>query len=149
MDKFFALFTIKALPIKASMGIVGSLIIGQLGGWGMDMQTLFVFMIVDYLSGVAIAIGWKESNKSNNGRFSSTAGFRGLSKKSFMLFGVWMASQVDLIGGVDFIRTGYIIMLCINEFGSIGENFAIMGVPMPEQVTAIFDVLQNNNKSDQ
>lgn len=129
--------------IKVTLGVVAACIVQQLGGWGAALQTLIIFMIIDYASGVAVAVFFKKSLKSEQGGFNSSVGLRGIIKKAFMLMGVWMAHQIDVIGGVDFVRTAYIVMLCVNEFGSIGENFGIMGVPMPKEAKKVFDVLQN------
>ncbi|MGH0053397.1 MAG: phage holin family protein [Sphaerochaetaceae bacterium] len=143
MEQIFTGFS-----IKVGLGVVGAVIANALGGWSTAMQTLLVFMVIDYASGLAVALFYQGSNKTETGGFSSTAGLKGLMKKAFMLMGVWMAHQVDVVSGLDYIRTAYIIMLCVNEFGSIGENFGIMGVPMPEYVTEAFEVLQNRNKTD-
>lgn len=139
----------EGFSIKVIFGIIGAAIVGALGGWSMDLQTLFVFMVVDYGTGLLIAIWWKDSPKSTTGGFNSAAGARGLIKKGVMLAGVLMAHQIDLLGQTNYIRAGYIIALCVNELGSIGENFGIMGVPMPQQLLNILDVLQNNNAKEE
>ena len=53
------------------VGTVGSFIVELFGGWGEDMQSLLIFMGIDFLLGLAIAAIWKKSGKSETGALSS------------------------------------------------------------------------------
>lgn len=128
--------------IKLTIGILGSIIANALGGWDYALQTLVVFMIVDYVSGVAVAIFFRKSEKSQTGGFNSNTGFVGLLKKMFILLAVWMANQVDLMAGdQSLVRLAVIIMYLANELGSITENYGLMGLPMPDAIKKAIDVL--------
>ena len=50
--------------ICTSVGIVGSMIVSLLGGWDVPMQALIICMIIDYMSGLAVAGIFQKSKKS-------------------------------------------------------------------------------------
>ena len=53
--------------ICATLGMLGSLIAGAFGGWDGAFITLLIFMAVDYLSGLAVALVFKkDSPRSEN-----------------------------------------------------------------------------------
>ncbi|MBW8380966.1 MAG: phage holin family protein, partial [Youngiibacter sp.] len=37
------------------IGVVGSMVANSLGGWDTALQTLMIFMAIDYLSGIIVA----------------------------------------------------------------------------------------------
>jgi len=137
----------KEIALKTILGSVGSTIALCLGGWDMALQTLVAFMTIDYLTGLYIAVVLKKSNKSECGAFNSSVGFRGLAKKGVMLLMVYMATRLELSLNIQsgFVRNTVIIALTINEFGSISENFAIIGVPMPKALMQAIDILKKKD----
>ena len=66
------------------VGSIGGAIAYVLGGWDNSIQTLLVFMLIDYLTGIALAV-LNKSTKTKDGGLSSKAGFRGIFKKAGML----------------------------------------------------------------
>ena len=50
-----ALETIKGNGILVGIGAVGSVIANALGGWDTALQTLIIFMAVDYITGLLVA----------------------------------------------------------------------------------------------
>ena len=127
----------------AAVGSVGGFIVRLLGGWGEDMTTLLIFMGVDFLLGLAIAAIWKKSGKSETGALNSWSAWVGLIRKGASLLVVLIGNRLDIMLGLDYIRTAIIIAFCADELISIVENLGIMGVPLPAVVTKAIDVLKS------
>ena len=83
-----------------------------------------------------------KSPKSENGTLESRAGFKGLCRKGMMLFYVLIAARLDLLLGTDYVRDAVCIGFIANELLSIVENAGLMGLPMPEAITKVIDVLK-------
>ena len=60
------------------IGLVGSLIASQFGGWDAALSTLVLFMAVDYVTGLVGAGVFHASPKSKIGALESRAGWKGL-----------------------------------------------------------------------
>ena len=127
----------------AAVGSVGGFIVRLLGGWGEDMTTLLIFMGVDFLLGLAIAAIWKKSGKSETGALNSWSAWVGLIRKGASLLVVLIGNRLDIMLGLDYIRTAIIIAFCADELISIVENLGIMGVPLPAVVAKAIDVLKS------
>ena len=132
--------------ICAAAGIVGALVVSFLGGWDTALQTLVVFMAIDYVTGIIVAAVFKASSKSENGGLDSGVGIKGLLRKLAMLCGVTMAYYLDKVAGTDFVRDATCLAFVCNEGLSIIENFGLMGVPIPAPIRNAIDVLMHNDK---
>jgi len=132
--------------ICAVAGIVGALVASFLGGWDTALQTLVVFMAIDYMTGIIVAAVFKASSKSENGGLDSGVGLKGLLRKLAMLCGVTMAYYLDKVAGTDFVRDATCLAFVCNEGLSIIENFGLMGVPIPAPIRNAIDVLMHNDK---
>lgn len=130
----------------AGIGAVGSAIAAALGGWDTALQTLLIFMGVDYLSGLVLAGVFHKSNKSESGSLESLAGWKGLARKCGTLLLVLIAHMLDLLTGTEFIRDAVILFFVSNEALSIIENAGLMGVPIPKVLSDAIEVL--NRKGD-
>lgn len=136
------------IGICTVLGAVGSFIASLFGGWSMDFQTLLLFMVVDYASGLILAGVFKKSEKTKSGALSSNVGFKGLCKKIGILFCVLIAYRLDISIGTAYIRTAVIIAFIANEAVSIVENVGLMGVPIPPAILKAIDVLKNKKGND-
>lgn len=132
--------------VVAGIGIIGSFISTMLGGWDTGLATLCILMAVDYITGWIVAGVFKNSEKSESGGLSSTAGFKGLAKKGVMLLFVLVAYRLDLTVGSTYIRDAVIIAFIANEVISITENAGLMGIPIPAVIIKAIDVLKNDDK---
>lgn len=130
--------------VVAGIGMTGSFISTLLGGWDTGLATLCILMAVDYITGWIVAGVFKNSEKSESGGLSSTAGFKGLAKKGVMLLFVLMAYRLDLTVGSTYIRDAVIIAFIANEVISITENAGLMGIPIPAVIIKAIDVLKND-----
>ena len=115
-------------------GSIGSLLSFLLGGFDSVMIALLIFMVIDFLSGLILAIVFKKSKKTESGRLSSQAGILGLTKKIFILFLVAVSTQLDIILGTTFIRDGTVIGFISMEGISIVENASLAGLPIPRVI---------------
>jgi toxin secretion/phage lysis holin len=137
--------TIKT-TVLGVLGIVGSVIAKYLGGWDAALQTLIIFMAVDYFTGMLVAAVFHKSEKTVNGRLDSRAGFKGLCRKGMTLVMVLVGSLLDGLSGTDVIRNAVVIAYCINEAVSIVENAGIMGLPIPSIIRKALEILQNKTE---
>lgn len=122
--------TIKSI-ICAVAGAMGSMATYLIGGWTKDLQTLCLFMVIDFLTGIAVAFFFQKSNKTENGALSSQASLKGLCKKIMILVFVLVAHWLDMFMNAQFIRSGVIIAFIVNELISIVENAGLMGITAP------------------
>lgn len=129
----------------AALGILGGAISAAFGGWDNSLKALVIFMAVDYVSGLVVAGVFHSSNKSANGALESRAGFKGLLRKFAVLTVVFVACQIDILLGTNFVRDAVVIGFAVNEALSILENAALMGVPIPPVILKSLDVLKKQN----
>lgn len=134
--------------ICAALGMLGSIIAGAFGGWDGAFITLLIFMAVDYISGLAVALVFRRSPKTKSGGGSSRVGWKGLCRKGMTLLIVLVAYRLDLILGVNYIRDTVMIGFIANETISITENAGLMGVPLPKVIQRAIDVLNDKTEKE-
>ena len=120
------------------------IIFTALGGWlgwflgGFDglLYALVAFVVVDYITGVMCAIVDKN--------LSSSVGFKGICKKVLIFILVGVANIVDkqIIGNGSAIRTAVIFFYLSNEGISILENTALIGLPVPQKLRDVLELLK-------
>ena len=130
------------------IGVVGSFIAQLFGGWSMDLRTLCIFIVVDYITGLIVAGVFHTSQKSESGALNSNVGFKGLCKKIGILLCVLIAHRLDISIGTEYIRTAVIIAFMVNETVSIIENIGLMGVPVPPTILKAIDILKNKKDGE-
>ena len=124
------------------LGVVGGAISSYLGGWDTALQTLIIFMALDYITGLMVAGIFHKSDKTPGGGLESRAGFKGLCRKGMVLLIVLVACRLDLLTGTDFIRDSCVVAFVVNEAISIIENAGLMGVPIPAVITRTLEALK-------
>ena len=60
------------------------------------------------------------------------------------LFYVLVATQLDSLLGIDYVREAVCIGFIANEALSIVENAGLMGIPLPEGIKRAVDVLKTS-----
>ena len=118
--------------IKA-LAACGGAVAGALGGWDATLKVLVVMMLVDYVSGLLVAVMGK-SNKTEYGGLSSKVGFIGLAKKGLMLLVVLVATVLDEAMGAAVCRDAACWFYIANEGLSLLENMSLAGVPFPAKM---------------
>ena len=128
------------------IGVLGSPLTSLFGGWDDAIVTLLIFMAVDYITGLIVAGVFHASNKSPNGSLESRAGWKGLCRKGVTLLVVLVATRLDMAIGTHYIRDAVVIAFVANEALSIIENAGLMGIPIPEVIIRMIDVLKKHSE---
>ena len=129
--------------LSTYIGNLGSIIASLLGGWDMALQTLIIFMTIDYVTGLMVAGIFNKSTKTKHGALESVAGCKGLWRKCVAVLIVLIACRLDLLTGANLIRDAVVIAYCTNEAISIIENAGLMGVPIPTRLTKAIEALKS------
>ena len=122
-------------------GLISTFVIHYLGGWDFALQTLVMFIVIDYVTGMYVAGILHKSPKTKSGGLSSEKGFHGIIKKIMLLVFVAIMYRLDLFFNIDYLRNGTIVAYCVNELISIIENAGLMGVYVPDIVKRGIDLL--------
>ena len=125
---------------QLTLSVLGGIILSALGGYDMWLHVLIAFVVVDYISGVAVGI--------KTGKVSSRTGFYGLLKKMFIFSVVYMANLVDSATGAETFRNAAVLFYAANEGISILENLGSLGVKYPEKIMYIFEQLKKDGDKD-
>ena len=112
---------------------------GLLTRMPMALRLLVLLMVLDYLSGVGVALLGK-SPKSEGGALSSRAGFVGLARKAMILVIVLLAAVLDQLTGSAACTGAATMFYIVNESLSILENAVLLGVPVPQRLRQTLDV---------
>ncbi len=131
--------------------VVGGVITALLGGWDAMLKVLAIFVVADYITGVAAA--WVQK------KLNSQIGARGIVKKVFIFFVIMVAAQIDVLlalatAGIPgfpalpaLCRSLAICFYIANEGLSILENASEAGVPIPASLKDALEQLRR--KGDQ
>lgn len=120
--------------IKTILTFLVSTIGYFLGGFDTMMTTLLVFMGIDYISGVAVAI--------KNKKLCSKIGFNGILRKLVILLLVGACNLLGIAIGIEELRYIAIAFYLANEGLSIIENASKLGIPIPEKLKEILSQLK-------
>lgn len=128
--------------IQMIFAAIGGYIGWFLGGVDGFMYALITFVIIDYLTGLMVAVLEK--------KLSSEVGFRGIFKKVliFVFVGIGNIVDVHLIKNGSAIRTATIFFYISNEGISIIENSAKIGLPVPKRLQDILAQLNKEEKNE-
>ena len=107
------------------------------------MYALIAFMVLDYLSGVLVAVAQKE--------LSSKVGFKGIAKKVIILALVAVGHIIDthILGGGAVCRSAVLGFYIANEGISILENAAELGLPLPKKLVSVLKQLKDKEDKDE
>ena len=129
------------------VGALGGAVTSFFGGWDAALQTLVIFMAIDYITGLIVAGVFHKSPKSTSGALESRAGWKGLCRKGETLLIVLVACRLDAVMGTSLVRDAVVIGFICNETISIIENAGLMGLPIPAAITKAVDVLKQRSES--
>ena len=127
--------------ILTFLGAVFGMIVSFLGGFTYAVKALLTFMTIDYITGIMVAMFFKNSTKTKSGSLQSIAGFKGICKKVCILFAVGISLKLDILLNVNFIHHAVTCAYCVNEVISITENLGLMGLYIPKPLKDAIDVL--------
>lgn len=128
--------------IQLTITAIGGYLGYVLGGCDGFLYALITFMVMDYITGVMLAIVDR--------RLSSKIGFRGIFKKIliFVMVSVGYVLDSKIIGNGSAIRTAVIFFYISNEGISILENSSKLGLPIPEKLKLIMDQVGKEGKNN-
>ena len=132
--------------ICTAIGLIGGAIAALFGGWDTALQTLVIFMAIDYITGLVVAGVFHASPKSRTGALESRAGWKGLIRKGETLLIVLVACRLDAVMATSFVRDAVVIGFICNETISIVENAGLMGLPIPAALTKAVDILKQRSE---
>ncbi|WP_439950904.1 phage holin family protein [Desulfolucanica intricata] len=125
---------------KIMLVLLGGVLGWLLGGFDSLAYALIAFVVIDYFTGVLLAIYEK--------KVSSTIGFKGIYKKVLIFALISLGNIIDqyIIGSGSSLRTMLILFYLSNEGISILENAAKMEVPFPQKLKDILQQISNTDK---
>ncbi len=128
------LWNVTQCAIAAMGGAIGSV----LGGWDGFLYALILFVVIDYVSGVFVAV--------SKGELSSEVGFRGIAKKVLLFFLVAVANSIDrhVLQTGEVVRTAVIFFYLSNEGVSILENATALGLPVPAKLRKVLEQIKED-----
>lgn len=129
--------------LKAAAAALGGVAAYLWGPWDALIIALVVFVILDYITGIAKAAICRE--------LSSKAGFHGLLKKVAIFVLVAIGTVMDSVipAANHAIRSAVIMFYIANEGLSILENAGEIGLPMPEALrTALKKLSEPGEKKE-
>ena len=123
--------------IQIIFSAIGGMVGWYLGGVDGFMYALITFVIIDYITGLMVAV--------LEHKLSSEVGFRGIFKKVliFTMVGIGNMIDVHLLGNGSAIRTAVIFFYVSNEGISIVENAAKIGLPVPKKLLDVLEQIKS------
>lgn len=111
---------------------IGGYIGRFLGGFDGALYALVAFIVIDYITGIMVAILEK--------KLSSNIGFKGIFKKVliFTFVGIGHIVDIYILQNGSAVRTAVMFFYLSNEGLSILENATKIGLPVPEKLKAVF-----------
>ena len=120
---------------KIIVAAIGTGITWLFGTWDTDLIVLVCFMALDYATGVLRA--WI------NKEVSSDIGLKGIARKTVIFIVLIVAVLLDRL-----LNTGTWVFYIANEGISLLENFAGLGLPIPEKLKDALIQLKDGEKKE-
>ena len=139
-----------ALAISAVGGFIASLV----GGFDALIYTLVLFMVIDIVLGIGMAIYKHQSKKTETGRYSSEALYKGITRKFLSFLVIVIAVALDNLTGlyimagdtqITVLRSVVCLFYILYEASSILENLALLHVPLPKKLLDMLEVMKKSN----
>lgn len=128
--------------IQYASAVMGGFVGWFLGGFDGFLYALLAFVIIDYLTGIMVAVLEK--------KLSSEVGFRGIFKKVliFCLVAIGHIIDTQVIKSGSVLRTAVIFFYLSNEGISVLENVALIGLPVPQKLKDVLGQLREEKNSE-
>ena len=124
----------------ATVGVMGTIFTFCFGEWSNALQSLAVFIFIDYMTGVMAAY------MKPHAELSSKRGLRGIVKKLALVSFVVAAHHLALALGQNIFELVTMYSLLGNEGLSIVENVSLCGVPVPANIKEKLEQLAHEKK---
>ena len=120
---------------KWGIALMSSSVTYFFGGWSGVLGVLLVFVILDYLTGIAAA--------AMTGKLESNVGMFGIARKVFIFAMVSVAQLLDgVLGDGHLFRDAVAFFYIANELLSIIENGGKLGAPIPPVIRQAIEALK-------
>lgn len=125
--------------LDIAISFIGGILSYLLGGWDILINTIIIFMILDYVSGMSAS--WLTKS------WSSEIGYKGLLKKGMIIVMIIMSVRLDNILGDEMLFRNVVTFFYISNEGiSIIENCVKLGLPIPAKIkNALEQIKEENN----
>lgn len=129
--------------IQITFTAIGGYLGWLMGGVDGFLYALIAFIIIDYVTGIMLAILQK--------KLSSDIGFKGIFKKILIFTMVAIGHTIDtyIIKNGSAIRTAVIFFYLSNEGISILENAANIGLPIPDKLKVVLQQLAKEDNQNE
>lgn len=139
------------MQLETITGSIGALIGIAFGNAYKTIPVLFIFMLIDIITGVINAVVNDASRYSTG--LNSDALFKGAMRKVLKLILVIVGAQLDIVLKLDYCASAIACYLVAVEGVSILENLVVAGVPVPRFIADLLTVMQDQfdnwpNKGD-
>ena len=135
----------KSIWISVQLGLatIGGFLGWFLGGLDGFLYALVAFVVLDYITGVMLAVLEK--------KLASEIGAKGIFKKVliFTLVGIGHIIDSHIIGDGSVIRTAVIFFYLSNEGISILENTSKIGLPIPQKLKDVLEQLHHRDDKEE
>jgi toxin secretion/phage lysis holin len=121
--------------------LLGAIISFSFGLWTESLTFLLVLMAIDYFTGIVAAV--REGSGLN-----SNIGFWGLCKKALILLVMLIAHRLDVLLGIEVVMGSAVFFYIANELLSVIENYGRIGLPLPDRLRRIVQVLRDRAGED-
>lgn len=130
------------IRIQFTFAAMGRGLSMMLGGFDGILRALILFVIMDYITGLMVAIIQR--------KLSGEVGFNQIAKKVVVFFLVAIAHVIDLyiIRTESVIRTAVILFYLSNEGNSILKNVSLLGLPIPKKLKDIMEQLKEKDEME-
>lgn len=125
--------------LDIAISFIGGILSYLLGGWDILINTIIIFMILDYVSGMSAS--WLTKS------WNSEIGYKGLLKKGMIIVMIIMSVRLDNILGDEMLFRNVVTFFYISNEGiSIIENCVKLGLPIPAKIkNALAQIKEENN----
>lgn len=120
--------------IRFVAALTGGVLTALLGGWDVMLRMLVLFIVLDYITGVAAAFVEK--------RLNSEVGFKGICKKILLFIPIMVAHSLDVALGTTILRSLSIWFYIANEGLSITENLGKANIRIPKPLMMALEQLK-------
>lgn len=136
------MYNLNFMEFKSILAVIGGVLGAVIGGMDGCVYALVVFIIIDYITGICVAIIEK--------KLSSEVGAHGIMKKMAMVLVIGVANIIDvyIIKEGSTIRSMAAFFYLANEGISILENVSKLGLPVPKKLKDILIQLKETDDNE-
>lgn len=133
--------------LSGCIATIGAFFLSLIGGWSPLVEALCLFILLDVTTGLVQTCYFGKSRKTASGKFSSTVMYRGILRKGMIFLVLIIGARFDLVFGTEYILEAVMLFYLVQESLSVCENLSACGLPMPQVLKKILDVLDERKNN--